>query len=148
MKSFNKCIVLIVFIASFFILACDSGPGGRGEGSLSLSLTDSAINSVEEVWVTISEIQVHSSDEGWIPLESEVILPLTVDLLTLQNGNSESLGLSDIPEGHYTQIRLYLGTEIDPEMVDPPPHPNCVLDESGYQELTIPSGFQSGIKLI
>ncbi len=148
MKSFNKCIVLIVFIASFFILACDSGPGGRGEGSLSLSLTDSAINSVEKVWVTISEIQVHSSDEGWIPLESEVILPLTVDLLTLQNGNSESLGLSDIPEGHYTQIRLYLGTVIELEMDDPPLYPNCVLVGNEYHELTIPSGFQSGIKLI
>ncbi len=148
MKSINKSIVFIVFIASFFILACNSGPGGSGAGSLSLSLTDSAINSVDEVWITISEIQVHSSEEGWFPLESDVSFPLTVDLLTLQNGISESLGLSDLPEGHYTQIRLYLGTEIDPEMVDPPPYPNCVFDGNEYQELAIPSGFQSGIKLI
>ena len=134
MKSINKCIVLIVFIASIFILACNSGPGGSGEGSLSLSLTDSAINSVDEVWVTISEIQVHSSDEGWFPLESDVSFPLTVDLLTLQNGITESLGLSDIPKGHYTQIRLYLGTEIESEMAVPPLYPNFIFDGNEYHE--------------
>ncbi|MBW2624475.1 MAG: DUF4382 domain-containing protein [Deltaproteobacteria bacterium] len=148
MKRMNKWIILAVLLASFIIIGCNSGTDGSGEGSLSLSLTDSAISGVEEVWVTIAEIQVHSSEDGWFSLESDVDFPITVDLLTLQNGIVESLGLSDIPEGHYTQIRLYLGAEIDPAMVNPPPYPNCIFDGTDYQELTIPSGFQSGIKLV
>ncbi len=148
MKKMNKWVVLIVLLVSFFLTACNSGTVGGGSGSLSLNLADSAISGVDEVWVTISEIRVHSDGEGWFPLESDVSFPLTVDLLTLQNGFSENLGLFELPEGHYTQIRLYLGTKIDPDMVDPPLYPNCIFDGTDYQELIIPSGFQSGIKLI
>ena len=54
--------------------------------------------------------------------------------------------------GHYTQIRLVLGTEADEgnnTLELPHEFPNYVIDNNGeIAELTVPSGFQSGIKLI
>ncbi|MBW2142718.1 MAG: DUF4382 domain-containing protein, partial [Deltaproteobacteria bacterium] len=67
---------------------------------------------------------------------------------SLQNGITESLGLTELPAGHYTQIRLKLGDTVEDGLADPPPYPNCVYTGTAYEILTIPSGFQSGLKLI
>jgi len=59
----------------------------------------------------------------------------TFDLLQLQNGQTDLLGLADIPAGLYTQMRIFV-TEGEVELVDGRVFP-----------LTVPSGAASGIKL-
>lgn len=70
---------------------------------------------------------------GWEVVKNETF---TVDLMTLRNGVFTTLGVALVPAGHYTQIRLKLGPGSD-VVVDGVAHP-----------LVVPSGMQSGLKLI
>ncbi len=61
----------------------------------------------------------------------------------------------ELEPGIYTQMRLYLGADPDDslnKLDEPHPFPNYViLDNPGndlYRELKVPSGYQSGIKLV
>jgi transcriptional regulator with AAA-type ATPase domain len=62
----------------------------------------------------------------------------TVDLLKLQNGTFASLGVTALPGGRLTQIRL-LVDEAGPNYVTTP--------DDVHHPLKVPSGTQSGIKL-
>lgn len=59
----------------------------------------------------------------------------TLDLLTLQNGVTEAIGVTTLPPGNYGQIRLML---VDASIV-----------RSGIEQaLTLPSGTESGLKIV
>lgn len=74
-----------------------------------------------------------ASAEGWEVVSSET---QTFDLLTLQNGTFTSLASASVPAGHYTQIRLRVA-------------PGSTVVVNGVSHpLVIPSGLQSGIKLV
>jgi len=60
----------------------------------------------------------------------------TFDLMQLQNGTFTSLASASVPAGHYTQIRLRVA-----------PGSTVVVNGQSHP-LVIPSGFQSGIKLV
>ena len=74
-----------------------------------------------------------ASGQGWEVVSTEA---QTFDLLTLQNGTFTSLASASIPAGHYTQIRLRVA-----------PGSNVVVNGVSHR-LVIPSGMQSGIKLV
>ncbi|MGE5626374.1 MAG: DUF4382 domain-containing protein [Bacillota bacterium] len=74
------------------------------------------------------------------PLEFNFSSPMQIDLLKQQGGNSASLlnGVS-LPAGHYAWIRLKLATT------------DCctiTLSDGSVHPLTIPSGDESGLKLV
>ncbi|MEW5803355.1 MAG: DUF4382 domain-containing protein [bacterium] len=155
---------IITLLCAFMLIfsACgendtsnDIDNDNAGMTGLSLKMTDSATEDYNAVWVTISEIEVQKDGEDSKTVYPEgVSFPITVDLLSLQNGISTSLGLFDLEPGHYTQIRLHLGSEIGEikgnETVQseyPPQYANCVYENDSCYELTIPSGYQTGIKL-
>lgn len=104
--------------------------------SLVVRLTDSP-GDYESVYVDIQSVQVHVSEgeqvEDWITLDSN---PGIYDLLELTNG-VETVIANDqsLPTGHYSQLRLILGTE------------NSVVIDSVEYPLTVPSGAESGLKL-
>ncbi len=85
----------IIFLLCTFMLIFSACGGtdiiNEGETGLSLNLTDSATEDYNAIWVTISEIEIRKEGE-----ESETIssedgnLPITVDLLSLQNGITTS----------------------------------------------------------
>lgn len=56
------------------------------------------------------------------------------DLLTLQNGKTADLGVSELPAGHYGQIRLKLESA-------------SLVVNGEEQSLKVPSGAQSGLKI-
>jgi len=97
----------------------------------------------QEVNLVINQVSAHlgggegqgetDSTNGWQVLRTD---PLDVDLLTLRNGVFTTLALAQVPAGHYTQIRLKLGAGSN-VVVDGVTHP-----------LTVPSGLQSGYKLV
>ena len=126
---------------------------------MSLGLTDASTDEYKAVYVTISEVKVHRSEtaeddeEGWITVATPED---TFNLLELVNGVIQQLGVAELESGTYTQMRLYLGyldSDADSEEVnmlgDPHPFPNYVIDKDDEDhELKVPSGYQTGIKLI
>ena len=157
LKSFG--IIFLFFLSSFF-LACGGGGGGgssSGEvGTVSMSLTDAMSNRFNAVYVTIDDVQVHMKGNGkannsWQSVSAPK-LPKTFNLYDLTNGVREEIGLADLAIGSYTQMRLIIGTDPDDginELSEAHPHANYVIDtDDNYQELKIPSGINTGIKIV
>jgi hypothetical protein len=131
------------------VLAGCGGGGGDAaapNGTLQLALTD-APSCYEHVYVTVEKARVHTSggaadaDLGW----QELVLPAPkrVDLLNLTNGVLEELGSTQLPAGHYSQLRLVLA-----ENGGSNPLANAVQPIGGQLvPLRTPSAQQSGLKL-
>jgi hypothetical protein len=106
--------------------------------TLSLDLVDAPISSATVVWVQFTGVEVKPVDGT---VQTFDFSPAKgYDLLTLQNGNAAVL-LDDttVPAGDYEWIRL---------KIDPTPDSSYVEDDTGVHGLKIPSGIQSGVKLI
>ncbi|MDH3391615.1 MAG: DUF4382 domain-containing protein [Desulfobulbaceae bacterium] len=129
-----------------------SGTAGVGTtGTLDIGLTD-APGDYLNVFVTIAEVQVKQNleddESGWITVATP---DQTFDLLALQNGVIAPLGSTILEAGQYNQMRLILGTE-----PDDPAHPYAnylIIEGDGgedpvEEELKVPSGFQTGIKIV
>ena len=92
-------LILFVFSLTLLLWGCTSSDG---TGNFKLYLTDQPIDNAEEIWVTISEINVHKEGEGFLTIYSEV---KTYDLLKLRSQEEKILDIT-LEEGTYTQIRL------------------------------------------
>ncbi len=151
---FSNLLGVLACAAAVGLLASCGGGGGSGlsSGTLGVSLTDAPTCSsgITDVYVTVTGVSVHQrasaqpSDPGWI----NIVLPtpLQVDLTTLTNGVLESLGTTALPAGQYQQIRLMLASTGNAA-----PYANYVVyggTPSTPYPLTVPSGSQTGIKLI
>lgn len=122
------------------------GSSGDDDDSLGVEVDDDSLEVGEsnddslEVGDHDDSLEVGESDDGrgeeqggWEVLSHEA---RTYDLLALRNGVFAILGVGDVPAGHYTQIRLKIGVGSD-VVVGGVSHP-----------LVIPSGMQSGLKLV
>ena len=130
--------------------------GGSGSGTLSLLLQDAFSESYKAVYVTITEVQVckgsnQNKDCDWRVVPSP---GKTYNLLELVNGVREQLGVVDLEAGSYTQMRLIIGRDHDGGLNVlglPHKYPNYVIIDNAdneIHELKIPSGFQTGIKIV
>jgi hypothetical protein len=125
---------------------------GAGQGTLRISITDAPSPEYKEINVTISGVRVHMSadagtaDAGWSELTLQS--PMRINLLSLQGGILQELGLLPLDAGHYQQIRL----QVVPNSGTEPPFNNSVVYSSGETDvempLTIPTEDTTGIKLI
>ena len=163
-----KFLLLAVIMSGLaFAAGCDdSSSSGSDTGTLSVYLTDAAVDDFKEVWVTIEEVAVHMAENDNADEQSDnpgneengnksddngnwkiVASPeKTYNLLELVNGAMAELGTTELESGHYTQIRLMLGENPDGEAH---PHANYLVSKNDtVTELTIPSGYQTGIKLV
>ena len=139
-------------IVAAVVTACGSGGGGGSAsadvGTLRLALTDAPACGFDHVYVTVEKIRVHQSstaqdtDAGWseIPLNPA----RRMDLLTLTNGALQELGTTQLPSGHYTQMRVILAANATGASAIA----NSVQPTGGSEmPLTIPSGQQSGVRM-
>lgn len=167
MKYSKLLVILFAITFSSFLGGCGSDSSeSTGTGTLSLNLTD-APGDYAAVYVTIDNVQIHKGDEEgeqdgdgeWITLDTEDTLPQTYDLIELTNGVMQNLGITDLETGVYTQLRLYLGgTQSFPDGYEPvggfllPTEANYIVvnKDASYEAhaLKVPSGYQSGIKLV
>ena len=132
----SRFLVLTAALSGLLLLfGCSDDNGSPSGGTLKINLID-APAAYDAVFVQVDSVQVHAagsdSTGGWITVSSQ---PGTYDLLTLRNGLSALLVNQQLPAGHYTQIRLKLGSG------------NSVIVAGESFPLTIPSGLRSGLKL-
>jgi hypothetical protein len=150
---------------AILLTSCGGGGGGgstgtatgTGTGTLSLALTDSSTLKYKAIYVTIDEVKVNRRDNssngnsGWITVATP---QQTYNLLNLINGLTAILGDSELEAGMYRQIRLNIGRHQESEnniLGVPHPFANYVILNDGsdtMEELKVPSGFQTGIKLV
>ncbi len=156
MKSIKLSVMSAALVVLVSVLAgCGGGGGsssGGSTGSLSVSLQDSATE-YRAVYVTINQVQVHLEGEKWEDVMAPEKAGKTYNLLSLVNGVREELGIVDLPEGSYTQMRLIIGLQPDGGinvLSEKHPFANYVVtkEDSAYHELKVPSGPQTGIKIV
>jgi len=122
-----------------------SNPLSGTQGTVRLQMTD-APGPFDAVNLVVNQVAIHrglpdsreqdgaaDSTSGWEILRNQ---PATYDLMKLRNGVFATLAQAMVPAGHYTQIRLKLGAGS-----------NVVVDGVPFP-LTVPSGMQSGYKLV
>lgn len=116
------------------LAAAGCGGGGSasasGTGTLSVRLADAPDPSVTAVNVTIDRVEANVNGT-WTAVAPD---PQTFNLLDLAKG-STLLGTTSLPSGHYTQVRLFVSEA-------------TVTDADGTHNLTIPSGSNTGLKVL
>jgi len=118
-------------------MACNgsSTVTNNGSGATKMYLTDSPAQ-YDAVVVDVIRVEVlmagSDSTNGWTAVRSD---SANYDLLVLRNGARAVLDSAGLVAGHYTQIRLVLGTG------------SYVVVAGVKYFLTIPSGMESGVKL-
>jgi hypothetical protein len=131
-----RCATAALGVAT--LLAAGCGGGDDATSTLSLSLTDAPVDDATTVWVQFTGVEVKPA--AGEPEQFLFSAPKGFDLLTLQNGNAATLlGDSTVPAGDYEWVRL---------MLDPAPGSSYVIDDSGQHDIRIPSGAQTGLKLV
>lgn len=122
-------LILIATIISFS--GCENEPTDPSidYGTIIVHLTDAPSN-FDAVNITFSEISAHI-DSDWVTIDLQK--DSTVNLLEWTNGKSMILGQSEVPVGHYTQVRLKIKAA------------EIIVDNETFP-LDVPSGAQSGLK--
>ena len=122
---------ILVALPLGFLVGCS---GSSDTGTMRVTLVDGPINGFQEVNLNIQSVEIKGNG-GWITLASP---NKTVNLLGLVGGVAEVLADgTTLPEGRYGQMRLVLGSG------------NTVKLANGtVAPLTVPSGLQTGVKLI
>jgi hypothetical protein len=115
MKGHKFLVVVMVLLLAGSFQACSSSSSSgtvSPSGSLSVMVTD-APGDFDNVYITVKSVRFHTSDVAdpragdW--LTYPLTPPVTVDLLSLANGNMQSLWNNiQLPVGTYKQIRLHL----------------------------------------
>ncbi len=94
------------------------------------------------MWIEFDAVSVSNSDGETTTFDLDPAV--SVDLLTLTDGVTQTLiDEETLPAGVYSNIRLAVNAEFD-GVFD-----SYVIDDTGAQiELRVPSGSQSGLKVI
>lgn len=131
-------LLSLTLAAGLTISGCllTSEPDGTttGTGQVIMNLID-APGDYDAVNIEFLSVEAHiaygDSESEWMTLSTDSAM---YNLLDYANGNSVVMANTLLPAGHYTQVRLMLGSGS-----------NVVVDGQSYP-LSIPSGEQSGLK--
>jgi hypothetical protein len=127
---------------AFVLAACGGGSSSTGTGALSLYVTDAPVDDVAEVWVQFTGVQVKPRSGPAIEFVFDD--PVDIDLLSLQGENYAPLLVdAELTAGEYEWISLSVNAEFDTVMDS-----YVVPDSGGQVELRVPSGSQSGLRLV
>ena len=135
----KKLIFLAVFSVIFWMSCSDDSSNVdpvSQNGRIKMYLVDSP-STLDSVIICVTRVEVHKSGSdstsGWFVINDSTRY---FDLLLLANGAAAVLGDTSLATGQYTQIRLIIGEG------------SYVIDQGVKHDLEIPSGSQTGIKLI
>lgn len=127
------------------LTACSGGgydEPATGAGSLSLALSDAPVSGVEQVVVQFDGVTLRRNGDA--PIEISFDPPIVVDLLTLTSDDPKMLlDGEQVPAGFYEQIALHVQAEHDGTLDS-----YVVTTGGGQEEIFVPSGTQTGLKLV
>lgn len=123
--------------------ACSESTSVGGPAHLTVLLTDAPMDYIESAMVDIGAVVLVPADSGSHITLSDDGTDGPVDLLQLQDAATEVLAELDIPSGSYSQLRLIVESA-SVTLADG----YTFRDGSTEKALTVPSGAQTGIKLL
>lgn len=126
-------------LALLALAGCGGGSGGSG-ATMSLSVGDAPVDGAEKVVVSFSGVELTAN--GGNPVTINFAAPKTIDLLNDSGTASALLFSQPIPAGSYGQVRLLVIADGDPS------NSYIVLSDGSMHGLTVPSGAQTGLKLV
>lgn len=135
MKHSVRTLLLTSLSMLFLLLAACNGTSSSN-GSMSLGITDTPVDGAQQVVVAFTGVALMGpSGQQTFQFASEQ----SINLLSLQGNASQAL-LSNVmvPAGSYQWLRL----DIDPA------HSYVISSSGGQYPLNIPSGSQTGLKLV
>jgi hypothetical protein len=133
---------LLPIAACLALLAGCGGSGSAGSnGSLTLQITDSPIDSADEVVVVFTGVEL--KPVGGVPFSVDFATNKSIDLLALQGGKVSNLfDNQTVPAGEYEWLRLKVYT--DPSANDA----SYIKINGAMYNLVVPSGAETGLKLV
>lgn len=153
-KLIGSLFVFIALCSIFALGGCGSTGTGDGTGTVQIDLTDASTDAYKAIYVTIDEVHVIPAGENDEDANWQTILTpqKTFNLLELVNGVRANLGITELNTGRYAQLRLILGETPDSDVnILGVSHPfaNYLIDNVDTSiELKVPSGLQTGIKIV
>ncbi len=149
MKTFFRYASPLTLVACAGLLSACGGGGSSGPtSSMSVSLADAPMstNGVQSVFITVTGVEVQPTNGS--ALTFNLAQPLTVDLLTLQQGSIAPLvNSAKVPAGSYDWIRLVLDTSAGKDYVLACSSGTTCASPTQIP-LTIPSGAETGLKIV
>lgn len=134
MRTWHGVVTVAAGLGLALLMACGGSSSSGSAGAMNVHLVDGPISGYQEINVDIQSVEI-SGSQGWITLGTP---NRTINLLNLTGGVSETLASgATLPAGHYQQMRLILGSGS-----------TVKLSDGTVQPLKVPSGMQTGIKLI
>lgn len=128
-----KALFSAFIMAGIIFSGCsDVSTNPDKNGMIRLYLID-APAALDSVIIDVQRVEVNNSAQGWIVINE---IPGKYDLLQLMNGASVVLGENFLAPGDYEQVRLILGDD------------NYIYENGIKHSLVVPSGQQTGVKLI
>jgi len=144
--------IFLTLLSISLLFACDSsndinsaagGRGGTQNGFLSLGITDAPIDDAAEVWVQFDGI-VLKPLTALEPITLSFDTPMSIDLLALQGPKSAQMLINEtLPADSYEWLRLMVTASADGVQDS-----YIKLKDESIHELNIPSGSESGLKII
>ncbi|MEQ8244990.1 DUF4382 domain-containing protein [Fulvivirga sp.] len=143
MKLLGKLFTVLI-VASVFVACSEDNESAKGR--VSISITDAPIDdaNVSAVFISINSVELKGPD-GWTTLDS-FEEPVSIDLLSYQNGEVYFLTDEVIDAGSYSEVRLML--DIQERVNGIQQNEGCYIEykDGSTQPLFVPSGGQSGYK--
>ena len=134
-----KYSAIAVATSSAFLTGCGGDSNDSNTGKVSMQITDAPVDGAVAVYVQFSGVVFIAEDED----STDIIFdePKRINLLDFQNGEAYSfVDEVELAAGRYNQIRLLVDTDENNDTV--------IELADGTYELTIPSGDQTGLKLV
>jgi len=152
---------ILMFGAMLALAGCGGSSGGASTGTMSLKITDAAVDNADNVFIQFHGIELQAADGTRTtlyycedPMDSTKTIvsesacttppkPMQIDLLAFNGGLADSLldGFT-LPSGHYSWARLM----VDASGTLNPPDSYIVVGGNNFP-LTIPSGAETGLKV-
>jgi hypothetical protein len=137
---FRLCVIMLLGFPILFFSACNKDDVDHAEGDVTFEITDAPTDNpeVKAVFVTITDVKVEGkSFPGFKG-------PKTVNLLALQNGQTEILGTGRMAARAYGNVTLELDLEKDQEGNSP----GCYVLTQENVKKQITSSGQSTLRAV
>jgi len=136
---FRLGLVGLLATTALGVGAC-GGSGGGGTGQMKLAVADAPVDGAQAVVVKFTGIELTGNSGN--PVQITFPQPKSIDLLNQSGTASAVLFDQPIPAGSYGQIRVLVVADGDPG------NSYIMLSDGTMHGLQVPSGFESGLKLV